>query len=133
MKLTIEGKEVNIPDQEIAKLCKSLEISSQEAVDLWLCDNGYEVNSEQLQLDEKAKRERVIPYATSDKSEKTRKPHVTKISDEKQALFAGILANLQEKYAENVKILKENKLIEVKIGEKTFKVDLIEQRPPKNK
>ena len=53
-----------------------------------------------------------------------------KISDEKQKLFAEILANLKENH-ENVEILKENKLIQVKIGEKVFKIDLIEQRQPK--
>ena len=34
---------------------------------------------------------------------------------------------------ENVEVLKENKLIQVKLNGKTFKIDLIEQRPPKNK
>lgn len=59
-----------------------------------------------------------------------KKPRTVKISDEKMSLFAEILENL-EKNHENVKILKENKLIEVKIGEKIFKIDLIEQRKPK--
>ena len=47
------------------------------------------------------------------------------------ALFDVLVGNLMENY-ENVDILKENKLIQVKIGEKLFKIDLIEQRPKKS-
>ena len=65
------------------------------------------------------------------KTEKEKKPRVVKISDEKQALFSDIYQNLTEIYGENVEIVKENKLLTVKIGSKTFKIDLIEQRPPK--
>ena len=34
---------------------------------------------------------------------------------------------------DNVEIVKENKLLTVTQGKKVFKIDLIEQRPPKNK
>ena len=63
---------------------------------------------------------------------KATKPKTVKVSDEKQGLFADILENLQENY-EKVEILKQNKLIQVQIGEKIFKIDLIEQRPKKDK
>ena len=55
-----------------------------------------------------------------------------KVSEEKQTLFANIVENLQNTY-ENVEIVTQNKLITVKLNGKTFKIDLIEQRPPKNK
>ena len=42
-----------------------------------------------------------------------------------------IYQNLVDIYGESVEIVKENKLLTVKIGSKTFKIDLIEQRPPK--
>ena len=45
--------------------------------------------------------------------------------------LASTYNNLANVYGENAKIEKENKLIIVKIGEKEFKVDLIEKRPPK--
>ena len=68
------------------------------------------------------------------KLERTRKPKTVKISDEKMALFQSILTNLENcplVKSENVQILKGNKLISVQIGEKIFKIDLIEQRPSK--
>jgi len=64
----------------------------------------------------------------SEKSEK--KPRTVKISDEKIQIFTEIRDFLLKNY-EKVEILKENKLIQVKIGEKVFKIDIIEQRTPK--
>lgn len=134
MKYTLEnGKVVNIPDKEIEYNMKALELSKEQAIDLWLEDNDYQVNEELEELDTKAKKVKIDHQASSiDKTEKKdRKPRTVKISDEKQVVFANIHHFLVETYGENVEILKENKLLSLKIGDKTFKVDLIEQRPKK--
>jgi len=63
-----------------------------------------------------------------------RKPRTVKVSDEKVNLFNSILQNIDRCEGierESVKILKENKLIQVRIGEKTFKIDIIEERKKK--
>ena len=135
MKYTLEnGKVVNIPDKEIEKSMKALDLTKEEAIKMWLEDNDYEVNEEQVALDEKAKKVKINHGASAvDKSTKEKKERKVIVSDEKQALFSEILSNLQDVYGENVQIVKENKLLTVKIGAKTFKIDLIEQRPPKNK
>ena len=134
MKYTLEnGKVVNIPDNEIEYNMKTLELSKEEAIDLWLEDNDYQVNEELEELDSKAKKVKIDHQASAiDKTEKKdRKPRTVKISDEKQELFDNIYHFLVETYGGSVDILKENKLLTLKVGEKTFKVDLIEQRPPK--
>lgn len=133
MKYTLSnGKAVNIPDKELEKLMKLLDLSKDEAVQMWLEDNDYEVNEEQEELDNKAKKVKINHGASAiDKTEKEKKPRVVKISDEKQALFSDIYQNLVGIYGESVEIVKENKLLTVKVGGKTFKIDLIEQRPPK--
>jgi hypothetical protein len=101
---------------------------------MWLEDNDYEVNDEQVALDEKAKKVKINHGASAvDKSTKEKKERKVIVSDEKQALFSDIYQNLVDIYGESVEIVKENKLLTVKIGVKTFKIDLIEQRPPKNK
>ena len=133
MKYTLpNGKNVNIPDKEIEKNMKLLEISKEEAVEMWLEDEGYLDNEEQNELDEKAKKVKIDHGASAiDKTEKKeKKPREIKVSDEKQALFGEIVEKLAEN-DRNYEILKENKLICVKIGEKTFKIALIEQRQPK--
>lgn len=124
------GKTVNIPDAEIDKNCKLLDISKAEAIQMWLEDNDYEVNKEQAQLDKKAKSVKIDHDARAvDPTKKAdKKPRTVKISDEKQELFNAILYNLNSFYANNVTVLTENKLIQVKIGDKTFKVDIIQQR-----
>ena len=129
------GKSVNIPDKEIEKSMRALELTKEEAIQMWLEDNDYEVNEEQEELDSKAKKVKIQHGASAiDKSEqKEKKPRVVKISDEKQALFSEILSNLEDVYPNSVEIVKENKLLTVKVGTKTFKIDIIEQRPPKNK
>ena len=65
-----------------------------------------------------------------DDPNKPKKPRTVKISDEKKELFESILKNLTRCVPieqEDIKVLKENKLIQVKIGEKIFKIDIIEQ------
>jgi hypothetical protein len=104
-----------------------------DAIDLWLCDNCYEEDEEQEKLDENAKKVRVDKEIAPKKATKERKPPVKKVSDEKKELFSEILSDLEDVYRENVQVLTENKLIQVKIGGKTFKIDIIEQRQPKNK
>ena len=134
MQYTLEnGKTVNIPDKDIENYMKSLELSKEEAIDLWLEDNDYQVNDELEELDAKAKKVKINHQASAiDKTEKKdRKPRTVKISDEKQKLFDEIYHNLVEIYGGTVEIVKENKLMTVKVGEKTFKIDLIEQRTKK--
>ena len=62
-----------------------------------------------------------------DSPDKPKKPRTVKISDEKKELFEKVLRIFDG----NAEVLKENKLIQVKIFEKIFKIDIIEQRTPK--
>lgn len=134
MKYTLEnGKIVNIPDKEIENSMKSLELTKEEAIEMWLEDEGYLDNEEQNELDSKAKKVKIDHGASAiDKTQKKeKKPREIKVSDEKQTLFGEIVEKLAET-GRNYEILKENKLICVKIGEKTFKIDLIETRQKKS-
>jgi hypothetical protein len=133
MKYTLPtGKTVNIPDKEIEQSMKALDLTKEEAIEMYLEDEGYLDNDEQIELNEKAKKVKIDHQASAiDKTEKKeKKVREVKVSDEKQSLFAEIVANLAEN-GRNYQILKENKLISVQIGEKIFKIDLIEQRTPK--
>lgn len=134
MKYQLGSKTINIPDAEIQNFMKSLDLTKEEAIQMWLEDNDYEVNEEQAELDAKAKKVKIDHGASAvNKTQKEKKPRPKVASDEKKELFDEIFSNLADVYGENAKIEKENKLIIVKIGEKTFKIDLIEQRKPKAK
>lgn len=132
MRYTLKnGRSIVIADKEIEKLMNSLAISKEDAIDLWLDDNGYEVNEIAQELDEKASKVHIDRDIVQKSSKKERKKPEIKISSEKQQLFNEILTNLTEIYGKNVKILNENKLISIKIGNFSFKVDIIQQRPSK--
>ena len=132
------GKNINIPDAEIEKCMKFLDLSKEEAIEMWLEDEGYLENEEQEALVKKAKDSGIlhtIHGARADKKEtKKQAPRTVKVSDEKKELFAEIVANLEcfaEETNGKVRVEKENKLIIFEINEKTFKIDLIEQRAKK--
>ena len=131
IKYNHNGKVINIPKKEIEKSMKVLDLSMTDAIQMWLEDEGYLENEEQENLCKLAKENKITStiHGAGEKGKKN-KPKTVKVSDEKVKLFNEILENLY-KYHENVEILKENKLIQVKIGEKVFKIDLIEQRMPK--
>lgn len=74
-------------------------------------------------------------YEHSDKKtdeNKPKKPKTIKISAEKAELFNLLWEGLSNYYP-NCEILTNNKLISVQIGEKKFKVDIIETRQNKQK
>ena len=127
-----------INDSIIKKSMSALGLTKDEAIQMYLEDEGYLDNAEQIALDNSAKKVKIQHEAYESKERKKSKPRTSSVSDEKKALFNCILSNLDrcvgenfEVSKENITIVKENKLIEVKIGEKTFKIDVIEKRPPK--
>ena len=114
----------------------SLGIPQDEAIELWLTDNGLEENEEQAELDEKASKVHINKDAYADSEKKPRKKPEIKVSDEKKWLFDSILQYLPHCNGverENIKVLNENKLISVEINGITFKIDLIQCRKGKKK
>ena len=128
------GRCVSIPISEIDTIVKKLKISKDEALELWLADNGYEINEEQAELDEKASKVHINKDAVSESEPKQRKKPEIKVSEEKKWLFDSILQNLTRCNGvgnEDIKVLTENKLIEVRINDKIFKIDIIQTRNKK--
>ena len=131
------GKKVKIPDAEIEKSMKALELTKDEAIEMWLEDEGYLDNEEQAELEKKAKDSGILHtiHGAGDKQKrKQTAPKVVKVSDEKRDLFDLIYDTLRDYEVDfdgKTTVLKENKLIQFEINGKTFKIDLIEQRKPK--
>ena len=126
------GKQVDIPDNELDKLVDKLNLSLAEAIELWLEDNDFQVNEEQEELDKKAKKERItatIHEAKADKPRKERKV-VRKEDSTKEGIIKALAERLEE-LATEVKIENVGKLITFKLGDDNFKLDLIRQRKPK--
>ena len=136
MTYNLNGKNIHIPDNEIAKSMKLLDLSKDEAIQMWLEDEGYLENAEVEALTAKAKVNKISHEAKSDKPRKTVKRE-RKPDEEKENLIV-ILENCLLNTADNsnldvnsVKITNKSKVIEFNVGNNHYKLDLIRQRPPK--
>ena len=131
MTITVNGKVIRIKEQEVEKIAAGLGITNQEAVQVWLEDNEYLENAEQVQLDAKAKSNRItatIHQAKSISTKKTQRERVLKDDPAKENIIRCIKELLEEKGCEKVEILNKTKLISFTLGGDTFKLDLIRQR-----
>ena len=139
MLYTLEsGRNIRIPDAQLKIYMDKLGLTKDEAVQMYLEDEGFEENAEQAALDEKAKKNRVT--ATVHKARTTKegekKPRERKPDEQKEALIAGIAEALQHiatLEVTNVTITKKSKLEEFDMEGAHYKLDLIRQRPPKAK
>ena len=127
MKYNFNGKEINIPDAEIEKSMKLLDISKEEAIEMWLDDNDYTENEEVEKLTEKAKE--VKRYEKADKPRKATKKE-RKVDEEKKNLLnlcripiegaGGIVTNV-----------KNEAEFSFTFGDNYYTVKLVKHRPPK--
>ena len=132
MTIKIEGreKEIRIPDEDIRRIEKGLGVSTSEAIDIWLEDEGYLENEEQEALCKKAKENRVtatVHKARSvepNKQTKTRERQANPVKEDVIAALAETLKGM----AEDVVIENIGKIITFRIGEENFKLDLIQRR-----
>ena len=83
---------------------------------------------EMAQMEINAKSIKIGARATGPKAKKEKKQRITQVSDEKKALFSLLWEGLFNYYGENAQISKQNKEISVQIGEKSFKIVIVEHR-----
>ena len=134
MTYELDGKKINIPNSDIGRNMKSLKLTKEEAIQLWLEDEGYLENEEQEALEKKAKENRITATihqarATNAKK-KTQKERVRKENPTKEMVIAEI-AKILPNFAENIEILNKSKLISFTIGEEKYEIDLKQKRKPK--
>lgn len=134
MNYNFNGKNIRIPDSDIERICKGMHIDKEEAISIWLDDEGYTVNTEQNALCEKAKAEKItqkIHDARAVPTKKTQRERVKKENPTKEMIISKLAEFLPE-FAENVEIVNAGKLITFTLGENTFKLDLVQQRKKKS-
>ena len=128
MKYDFCGKILNIPDKELELSMKTLEISKEEAIQMWLDDNDYTTNEIVEELTEKAKKE-IKRYEQSDKKRKTSTKE-RKVDDEKKALLEGFRIFVEGKGG-NITAQKNEAEFSFQYGGNEYSVKLIKHRPPK--
>lgn len=135
MIITFNNSTIEIPDTEINKAMKNLDLSAQEAVEMWLDDHGYTSNEEQKELDKKAKNVKIQHDAQAETEKKTRKPREKKENPTKKAiikaLYNGIVQNLYD--FEDISITNDEKYIDFSINNVKYTVNLVAHREKKEK
>jgi hypothetical protein len=125
MRYTINNKTVNIPDKEIEKSMKVLQLTKEEAIQMYLEDEGIVDNEVQEELTKKQK-ENKVKIRGDAKKRTTSKPRTVKTVEEKKELYNYILQCLKERYGEEaVEEKNVNKILMLIVGDKLFKIDII--------
>lgn len=126
------GKKIRIPEDTIDNLMKSLDLSKEEAIQVYLEDEGYEINEEQEALTQKAKDNRITAsiHGAERKVKEPRKRE-RKANPDKETIIAG-LAEYLATIAADVKIENVGKLITFNYNGKAMKLDLVETRVKKD-
>lgn len=129
----LNGKTIKIPDAEIEKNMKILDITQEEAIQMYLEDNDYMENEEVQELTKKAKAN------GTDKIKGDRKPRAkTESKPKENPLKSQIIMSIAQILSENsaninIKIENPTKIITFECENRHFTVNLIENRPKKVK
>lgn len=121
------------PRAEIENFMKNLDITEQEAIDLWLEDNGYKEECEEVkELTAKAKAnktDKIVVQSKVNKAKSERKP-------KENPLKSSIIQYIYKILAQNPSLLALNienptKTIDFIAEGKHFSLNLVEHRPKK--
>lgn len=128
----INGKTVKIPMPDIANYMQKLELTQDEAIELWLTDNDYMDNEEVDRLSQLAKDNKITSTIHGAESGERKGREVTKKENPtKEGIIKEVAATLEKIGAVNIKITNISKLIEFEMDGNNFKLDLVQKRQPK--
>lgn len=125
------GKYVNIPEDEIECNMKLVD-SREEAIQIWLEDNGYAVNEEQEALCQKAKDNRItsVIHDARENDVEKKKTVVRKENPTKEMIINKV-ADLLKELADDVVIENAAKIVTFNLDGNSYKLDLIQRRAKK--
>lgn len=124
---------INIPEDTIKNNMEILDITRDEAIEMWLDDNDYTTNEEVEELTKKAK------DSGADKIKADRKPRAKReVTRKENPTKEQIIAEIAHFLAENsknstIKVENVGKIITFERDGHKFKLDLIQTREKKQK
>jgi hypothetical protein len=127
----LNGKNIKIDDNIINKSMNKLNLSREEAIQLYLEDEGIIINQEQEALDKTAKQNKAVKLKArksvkNSPTKRERKPDI-----QKDGLVERLADFLKDNNCINIQIVKIGKLIEFDLEGNHFKLDLIRTRTKK--
>ncbi len=136
MNYTYNGKNYNVPDEEIDRLMDNLDISISEACETYLADKEIIESEEEKELTKKATKNRVLSTIHQAKGEKKeRKAREKKENPLKKQIIQAILSGIANNINTDGEIVVTNdeKYIDFNVDGREFTVNLVEHRPKKEK
>lgn len=132
MIVKVNDKDIKINDKEIEKLVDTLGISQEEAIQVWLEDNDYEVNEEVEKLTKQAKDNKITATIHGAQKVRTKREVTRKEDPDKENLIEWIANFLESNVSvENLEVTNKGKLIEFEYLGNKYKLDLVKRRPAK--
>lgn len=126
------GKIVKVSKKWVDTTMTSLDIDLEETLLMWLEDNDYLVNEEQVELDQKAKANKVkLDAKATEPKKKTQKERVVKENPTKELIISTIAKTLENLDISNLNIENKAKLITFSMNNEDFKIDLVQKRKKK--
>ena len=124
------GKTIRINEKTINNLMTQLDLSREDAIQVYLEDEGYEINEEQEELTQKAKDNKITASIHKAESKtKERKKIERKPNPDKEFLISVLAQDLSEiEGVTDVNVTNIGKLIEFNFNGKAMKIDLVEKR-----
>lgn len=135
--ITLEnGKVVKASTKYLENMVNNLGIDMDEAVLTWLEDEGYLMNDDQEELCVAAKDNKVLASLHRGEDgkakEKVKRVRTIKENPVKEMIIAEIAKTVEAiDGATNIVVENKTKIILFKLGDKEFKIDLIEKRKKK--
>lgn len=131
-------KGYEIPNKEIDKMMDTLDISLEEACEVYLFDHDLVENKEVEEITKKATKNRITSTIHGAKGEKKeRKPREKKENALKKQIISGIhdyfLDEIGHIFDKNttISIRNSEKYIDLEIEGRSFTINLVEHRPKK--
>ena len=125
------GKDIKIPDDEIKNNMKILELTQEEAIQMWLEDNDYMENAEVQELTAKAKANGA-DKVKADRKPRTKVERAPKENPTKERVIEKIAEMLQNEGFINIKIENKTKIVTFMEENRHFTVNLIENSVKKS-
>lgn len=135
MVYNLNGKNIKIPDEDIKRNMEILDLSEDEAIQLYLEDEGYLENEEVAELTKKAKDSGIMSTIHGAKAEKPKAKAIRepKSNPLKAEIVEKIAELIRNEFDIDAKITNSTKIIEFTCENREFKLDLVEKRIKKVK
>lgn len=123
---------INIPEDTIKNNMEILDITRDEAIEMWLDDNDYTTNKEVEELTKKAKANGTTKIKARENIENKKTERERKENPTKALIIAELFEKLQQ--IDNISQLKvenKEKLITFRLNGNDYQLDLVQKRQKK--